>query len=413
MATGKLTCCWAVVLIFGCHQVAPIVGSSVVVGEHNIDEIVESNELVLLNFYTDWCPFSIRLAPIFEEAARQIAVTFTESGLVTIGKVNCDTESNLAERFDIIKYPTLKVVRHGLIGKSEYRGQRSVQALYQFVVQELADPVKEFQTLEELHNAKEDTGLLVGYFMEKNDTEYKNYRKVASILKKECQFLVGFGELTETLHPAGKNLIIFRADATKSSHREYYSEYSGNMSSFDDLLTWTDDKCIQLVREITFSNAEEIGEEGLPFVMLFYDKDNMQPVQEFKTVVETKLSPSSFVNYLTADGELFAHPLQHLGKTKDDLPIIAIDSFRHMYLFPRYEDIHKPGALQGFIDDLYTGKLHHHFHYGENVTTSVWENDSMVESNNIVAAVVPDSQFKQLLPSPHRYTLINRTKDEL
>lgn len=42
---------------------------------------------------------------------------------------------------------------------------------------------------------------------------------------------------------------------------------------------------------------------------------------------------------VTADGILFAHPLHHLGKTRNDLPVLAIDSFRHMYLFPNFEDI--------------------------------------------------------------------------
>lgn len=39
------------------------------------------------------------------------------------------------------------------------------------------------------------------------------------------------------------------------------------------------------------------------------------------------------VNALTADGIKFAHPLHHLGKSANDLPLIAIDSFKHMYLF--------------------------------------------------------------------------------
>jgi endoplasmic reticulum resident protein 44 len=52
------------------------------------------------------------------------------------------------------------------------------------------------------------------------------------------------------------------------------------------------------------------------------------------------------VNFLIADGIKFAHPLHHLGKSKEDLPLIAIDSFRHMYLFPKYEDMHVPGKLK-------------------------------------------------------------------
>lgn len=39
------------------------------------------------------------------------------------------------------------------------------------------------------------------------------------------------------------------------------------------------------------------------------------------------------VNILTADGVKFSHPLYHLGKTSNDLPVVAIDSFRHMYLW--------------------------------------------------------------------------------
>ena len=42
---------------------------------------------------------------------------------------------------------------------------------------------------------------------------------------------------------------------------------------------------------------------------------------------------SGSVNFLVADGLKFSHPLYHLGKTKNDLPVLAIDSFRHMYLW--------------------------------------------------------------------------------
>ena len=39
------------------------------------------------------------------------------------------------------------------------------------------------------------------------------------------------------------------------------------------------------------------------------------------------------VNFLTADGLKFTHPLHHLGKTSKDLPVLAIDSFQHMYIW--------------------------------------------------------------------------------
>ena len=76
------------------------------------------------------------------------------------------------------------------------------------------------------------------------------------------------------------------------------------------------------------------------------------------------LSEKSNVNFLTADGLKFAHPLHHLGKSKEDLPLLAIDSFRHMYLFSKFEDIRIPGKVKTFLQDLYSGKLHREFHYG-------------------------------------------------
>jgi len=39
------------------------------------------------------------------------------------------------------------------------------------------------------------------------------------------------------------------------------------------------------------------------------------------------------VTILTADGLKFTHPLHHIGKTVSDLPVLVIDSFKHMYLW--------------------------------------------------------------------------------
>src|SRR4051812_47686327 len=112
-------------------------------------------------------------------------------------------------------------------------------------------------------------------------------------------------------------------------------------------------------------------EEGLPFLILFHKQDDLRSPEMYKQEIRNQLMgerskfsfefakfglklpsissdficfvftlPSSdTVNFLTADGEKFSHPLGHLGKSNADLPLIAVDSFRHMYLFPKFEDI--------------------------------------------------------------------------
>ena len=48
---------------------------------------------------------------------------------------------------------------------------------------------------------------------------------------------------------------------------------------------------------------------------------------------------------------------QHLGKTKSDLPILAADTFRHMYMFKNFKRIHRPNVLEDFVDDVLSGRL--------------------------------------------------------
>lgn len=61
------------------------------------------------------------------------------------------------------------------------------------------------------------------------------------------------------------------------------------------------------------------------------------------------------INFITADGTLFTHPLHHIGKSRADLPVLAFDTFRHMFLFKKFDNIHKPGVIEQFVADLHSG----------------------------------------------------------
>ena len=67
---------------------------------------------------------------------------------------------------------------------------------------------------------------------------------------------------------------------------------------------------------------------------------SVQTVEKFTQMAAGELlSERTNVNFLVADGLKFSHPLHHLGKTEGDLPVLAIDSFRHMYIFPAIADL--------------------------------------------------------------------------
>ncbi|XP_011150169.1 endoplasmic reticulum resident protein 44 isoform X1 [Harpegnathos saltator] len=385
----------------------------------NIDETLAKNELVFINFYAQWCRFSNLLAPLFDKAASKIKEEFPQPGKVVMAKVDCDQESAVATRFHISKYPTLKVIRNGQPTKREYRGQRSVEAFQEFIRKQLEDPIREFFDLRELNELDDKKRMIIGYFDRKDIPEYELFKKVATNLKDDCQFHVGFGtcsnqncdigqhfhllNASKALHPPGEAIIVFRSDKALSNDED--ETYNGSLSNYDELNVWAQEKCVPLVREITFENAEELTEEGLPFLILFHAPDDVESVKLYKDIVtRTLISEKQNVNFLTADGLKFAHPLHHLGKSPADLPLIAIDSFRHMYMFKDFKDIHVEGKLKAFLQDLYSGKLHREFHYGPDV------NNDVPQVTGKQVTTPPESTFKKLAPSKNRYTLL---RDEL
>ncbi|XP_971182.2 endoplasmic reticulum resident protein 44 [Tribolium castaneum] len=379
----------------------PTDSGAVQLTQDNLDMTLASNELVFINFYAEWCRFSNILMPVFDEASDKIAQEFPEPGKVVMGKVDCDKEGSVATRFHITKYPTLKVIRNGQPAKREYRGERSIEAFTNFIKKQLEDPVKEFKELRELNEIESNKRIVIGYFDRRDQPEYNIFRRVATNVKDDCQFYAGFGEASRTMHPENQPIIVFRPDRDRSNDLD--ETYTGSLSNFDELHIWVSEKCVPLVREITFENAEELTEEGLPFLILFHAPDDKESIKRFTELVQTDLlSEKQSINFLTADGKKFAHPLHHLGKGEKDLPLIAIDSFRHMYLFPNYKDMEIPGKLKQFIQDLYSGKLHREFHYGP-------DSDELSSSQK-APTTPPESTFKKLAPSKNRYTLL---KDEL
>jgi len=57
----------------------------------------------------------------------------------------------LAARFHVSKYPTLKLFRFGALVKREYRGQRSASALLSFIRTQLVVPVTRLNTPEDIY----------------------------------------------------------------------------------------------------------------------------------------------------------------------------------------------------------------------------------------------------------------------
>lgn len=58
--------------------------------------------------------------------------------------------AGIAAQYQVSKYPTLKMFRHGSSAKREYRGQRSTDAIANFIREQLKSPIGSVGNLDEL-----------------------------------------------------------------------------------------------------------------------------------------------------------------------------------------------------------------------------------------------------------------------
>ncbi|XP_038049167.1 endoplasmic reticulum resident protein 44-like [Patiria miniata] len=385
-------------------------GYTVELSRSNFDQVIGSNEVVFINFYANWCRFSQMLKPVIEDTAKAAREEFRQQGLVVVAALNCEAEDAIAKRYHISKYPTLKMFRNGKLAKREYRSQRSKDAFLSFLREQVKDNILQMQTKEDIQKVDETKRNVIAYFKSSNTNEYMVFKRVASALRDDCSFYVGIGDNFRSETVSGDN-IMFRPPRTKDQDMLYM----GSMVNFNLLHTWSQDKCIPLVREITFENGEELTEEGLPFLILFHRPEDVEIVKRFNGIISRELvGDKGSINFLTADGTKFSHPLHHLGKSVKDLPLIAIDSFRHMYLLPNIEDVDVPGKLKSFIQDLHSGKLHREFHHGPDketpqATVQLTAGGQAQAQDKKRPTDPPESTFVKLKPSDNRYSF----RDEL
>ena len=76
------------------------------IDKNNFEEVKNSDKLVLLDFYADWCGPCRMVAPILYEIAE-------ERPDVIVGKINVDEEEDLAAAFGVYSIPTLVVMKNG------------------------------------------------------------------------------------------------------------------------------------------------------------------------------------------------------------------------------------------------------------------------------------------------------------
>uniref|UniRef100_UPI003AABF950 protein disulfide-isomerase A4 isoform X2 n=1 Tax=Centroberyx gerrardi TaxID=166262 RepID=UPI003AABF950 len=195
--------------------------ATLVLTKDNFDEIVNNADIILVEFYAPWCGHCKRLAPEYEKAAKELS---QRTPPIPLAKVDATVEPEIATRFEVSGYPTLKMFRKGKV--FEYNGPREKFGIVEYMGEQAGPPSKKVQTVKQVQELIKDgdDAVIVGVFSSEQDAAFEIYIEACNTLREDFTFRHSFNSDVAKLLKASPGQIVmvqpekFRSKYEPESH---------------------------------------------------------------------------------------------------------------------------------------------------------------------------------------------------
>jgi len=257
----------------------PLDKGVMVLGDESFKSVIASNTLVLVDFYAPWCKHCQKLDLEFATAAWMISESKFEGEKAKFAKVDATVNPELAKEYNISRYPTVLLFKHG-IGKP-FTGGGNADSIFQWVRNKSGDPARVIQNKEEFNElvTKPDVTVL-GIFKDLLSPEALAFLEVA-----DDNMILTFGITSST-----ELFDLFRVSA---------------------------ESCVIIIKKFDEGMSKLEGEINIKTVEDFIEQYSKPLVVEFNTETATKI----FKGFKTATHLIFFMSTA-LEKFGEDLEII-------------------------------------------------------------------------------------------
>ncbi|KAF8195847.1 protein disulfide isomerase [Mycena galopus ATCC 62051] len=285
---------------------------------------INTEPLILVEFFAPWCGHCKALAPHYEEAA-----TALKEKNIKIAKVDCVDQADLCQSNGIQGYPTLKVYRNGT--PTDYTGPRKADGIISYMVKQSLPAVTEVTTANQEEFQKADNLVVIAYLSSPTDAPAPAFSETAE--KHRDDFLFGLSTDQAAIDAAKVNppaVVVYR----KFDEPTVVYPFPILDAGVSDLEDWIKELAVPTIAEVSGENYATYAQSSKPLAYLFID-----PSLDTKEAEIEKLRPiaskyKSKMNFVWIDAIKFGDHAKGLNLAEVKWPAFVIQNVQKQLKFP-------------------------------------------------------------------------------
>lgn len=345
----------------------------------NFDSFIAEHKYVFVKFYAPWCGHCKSMAPGYSNVAKRMK---EEENGVPIVKVDATVETELAKRFEVQGFPTLKFFINGK--PIDYKGAREEEDIFNWI-QKKTGPSAILLNLSEIEKIEAENVSVIFILPSENQASLEDFNTLAASYEK-IRFFYTHDESLKERYAADKEYVFVVYRNFDDGRKILMNSESPSLA---DMKTFVDSFRFPLIMDFDQEAAERIfGEEQS---VAFFFSDNVQEsllVEHFKKVAEEYKKDLIFsISKISVD--LGAKLCEFLGVTAENKDQVRLIRFVGGNLQKFKCPNNSIEELKNCVEDFKNNKLTPYFK----------SEQAPAENNDAVKVVVGDTFQKIVLDS--------------
>jgi len=347
-----------------------------VLNKNNFENFIKSHPFVMVKFYAPWCGHCKSMAPAYSQLAQRMKA---DAKGIPIAKVDATVEPEVAEKYDIKGFPTIKFFIEG--AAVDYNGSRDEEAMFIWIKGKTGSLVTHLKTVEEVHDLLKKKIAVIFITSEDKFDTLKPYNTLAASID-DIPFYF-------TYSPEIKQHFGLTSDVSLVILRDFddgMKILSADTLDFDTMKQFLNTHRHPIVMPFDQPAAERIFSSENSTVFLFTDDSDNEAIDAFQKVAQKFGRGHLFFSKAPISSGLGVRLAEFMGVTAKDANTVRIIKFGEGQPLKYKLDNVTEESLEKFIKDFQVNKL-----------SPYYKSEKAPEKNNQPVKVVVGDTFEEMV----------------